>query len=218
MGFTCVTDGMDELNQVIDSLGNAAQGAASMGLFEAAGVYADEVSKAIDAIAVSPFKYASRKKGETRYPSPEEKAILKAAGAAGIAKFKKNGVSVNTSIGFNNAGYAPVTWQTKRHKGRTSYKWNGKNVKHASKVGKEEKGVDVKPIPVIANAINSGTGFMRKQPFFRKATSRAKVKAADEFERAVIAALDSTAKIIGRSGHIYSSKVDWAANGWKYGD
>ena len=29
-----------------------------------------------------------------------------------------------------------------------------------------------KPIPLIANAINSGTSFMQKQPFFRKATSR----------------------------------------------
>ena len=29
-----------------------------------------------------------------------------------------------------------------------------------------------KPIPMIANAINSGTSFMQKQPFFRKATSK----------------------------------------------
>lgn len=28
------------------------------------------------------------------------------------------------------------------------------------------------PIPLIANAINSGTSFRKKQPFFRKATSR----------------------------------------------
>ena len=28
------------------------------------------------------------------------------------------------------------------------------------------------PVPLIANAINSGTSFMQKQPFFRKATSR----------------------------------------------
>lgn len=215
MGYTCVTEGMEELNQALDSLGNAAQGAASAGLFEAAGVYADEVSKAIDAIAVSPYKYASRKRGETRDPSPEEKAILKGAGAAGIAKFKKNGVSVDTSIGFNNAGYAPVTWGTKRHKGRTNYKWDGKRATHASKGG---TGTDVKPIPMIANAINSGTGFMKKQPFFRKATSRAKGKAAEAFERTASAALDNAAAIVGKSGHVYSGKIDLAANGWKYGD
>lgn len=28
------------------------------------------------------------------------------------------------------------------------------------------------PIPMIANAINSGTSFMKRQPFFRKATSK----------------------------------------------
>ena len=28
------------------------------------------------------------------------------------------------------------------------------------------------PVPMIANAINSGTSFMKKQPFFRKATAR----------------------------------------------
>ena len=28
------------------------------------------------------------------------------------------------------------------------------------------------PIPMIANAINSGTSFMKRQPFFRKVTSR----------------------------------------------
>ena len=28
------------------------------------------------------------------------------------------------------------------------------------------------PVPVIVNAINSGTSFMRKQPFFRKAVSK----------------------------------------------
>ena len=215
MAYTSVTDGMDELKHALDSLGNAAQGAASAGLFEAAGVYADEVSKAIDAIAVSPYKYASRKRGETREPSPEEKAMLKGAGAAGIAKFKKNGISVNTSVGFNNAGYAPVPWKTKRRKARTNYKWNGKTVTQARGGG---KGDNVKPVPMIANAINSGTGFMRKQPFFRKATSRAKGKAAEAFEAAAVSVLDSAAQVTGKSGHVYKSKVDWAMNGWKYGD
>ena len=35
-----------------------------------------------------------------------------------------------------------------------------------------------KPIPMIANAINSGTSFMQRQPFFRKATSRSGAAAA----------------------------------------
>ena len=191
MAYRSVTEGMEELSRALDSLGNAAQGVASVGLFEAAGVYADEVSRAVDGIAVSPYKYASRKRGETRDPSPEERAMLQGAGAAGIAKFKKTGVSVNTRVGFNNAGYAPAPWATKRHKGRTTYKWNGKEVNHASK---SREGADVKPIPMIANAINSGTGFMRKQPFFRKAVSRAKGNAEAAFDAAATAALDKLAQ------------------------
>ena len=35
-----------------------------------------------------------------------------------------------------------------------------------------------KPIPLIANSINSGTSFMQRQPFFRKATSRSGAAAA----------------------------------------
>ena len=55
-------------------------------------------------------------------------------------------------------------------------------------------GTNIKPSPVIANAINSGTSFMEKQPFFRKATSRAKGKAQEAFEKTVLAALDQAAE------------------------
>ena len=36
----------------------------------------------------------------------------------------------------------------------------------------------MKPIPQIANAINSGTSFMQKQPFFRNAVNKSKEKAS----------------------------------------
>lgn len=46
-----------------------------------------------------------------------------------------------------------------------------------------------KPVAVIANAINSGTSFMKKQPFIRKAVSQSKGKATEvitgEVERLV---------------------------------
>ena len=38
--------------------------------------------------------------------------------------------------------------------------------------GYAQIGSKTKPIPQIANAINSGTSFMQKQPFFRKAFSQ----------------------------------------------
>ena len=86
MAYKCVTEGMEELVQVMDQLGNAGRAAAAAGLYEAAGVYADAVSGAVNGIAVEPFKYAAG--GRKRKPSPEEKAALKGAGGAGIAKFR----------------------------------------------------------------------------------------------------------------------------------
>ena len=73
-------------------------------------------------------------------PSPEEKAILEKA-KHGVARFRNDGTKIQTSIGFDNAGYAEL---------------NGKT----------------KPIPLIANSINHGTSFMKKQPFLRKAFSQ----------------------------------------------
>ena len=137
MAYTMKTDGMDELSRMLSNLGNAAQGVAAASLYEGAGVMADAVSQAVHGIATEPFRYAGG--GRKRKPSPEEKAILEAA-PKGVAKFQKNGLSVSTSVGLANSGYA--------------------------RLGNAQK-----PVPQIANAINSGTSFMEKQPFFRKAVS-----------------------------------------------
>lgn len=191
MAYKCVTEGMGELTKALNSLGNAAQGAASAGLYEAAGVYADEISAGVQGISTEPFKFAAG--GRKRKPSPEEKAALLSAGAAGIAKFNKNGVSVDTSVGFNAAGYAPVNFKGMGKNARTNYRYN-KKTNMASQSRYAKGGTNIKPIPVIANAINSGTSFMEKQPFFRKATSRAKGKAQEAFEKTVLAALDQAAE------------------------
>ena len=125
---------------------DAAPGIAAKALYKGAGVVADEISKGARSVRTTPFKYAAG--GRMRDPSPEEKEALVSAGAAGIAKFRKTGNSVNTSVGYGRSGYASV---------------NGKQ----------------KPVAVIANAINSGTSFMRKQPFIRKAVSQSRGKATD---------------------------------------
>ena len=41
------------------------------------------------------------------------------------------------------------------------------------------------PIPLIVNAINSGTSFMKKQPFFRKAASKATPKAVQAMKNTI---------------------------------
>lgn len=41
------------------------------------------------------------------------------------------------------------------------------------------------PIPAIVNAINSGTSFMRKQPFVRKAAGTASNKVLEEMRKSI---------------------------------
>lgn len=47
-----------------------------------------------------------------------------------------------------------------------------------------------KPIPQIANAINSGTSFMKKQPFFRQAVEKSAGAAAGAIEGGIESRLD----------------------------
>lgn len=168
MPYSINATGLEELQANFERLGKAAMGIASVGVYKGAGVIADSVGTGIQGISSAPFMYA--KNGEKRMPSPEEVAMLQGA-AYGIAKHRKNGLSVQTRIGFDNSGYAVATWNHQSNKVRTKYKWmNGKAVS-AQKIG-AGGGASLKPIPLIANAINSGTSFMNKQPFFRRAVSK----------------------------------------------
>ena len=151
MPYRMKVDGMAELAKQLEDLGNAAQGVAAASLYEGAGVMADAVSRAVRGIATEPFRYATE--GNRRKPSPEEKALLEAA-PKGVARFRRDGVSVSTSVGLSNAGYGQL-------------------------------GSKTKPVPQIANAINSGTSFMQKQPFFRKATSQANSAAVGAIESGI---------------------------------
>ena len=156
MAFKIQVTGFEELNRKMGKLPENAAKVAAEALYEGAGVVADKVSSAVQGIATEPFKYAAR--GKKRKPSPEEKAIV--AGAKhGVAKFRKTGVSVQTSVGYQNAGYASL---------------NGKT----------------KPVPLIANSINSGTSFMQKQPFMRKAFSQSKGPATAAIENGIKARED----------------------------
>lgn len=163
MPYYIKTEGMDELIQKLEKAGDRALGVGARALYKGAGVVADAISSGARSIATEPFKYAGG--GTKRKPSPEEKAILNAAGAAGIAKFDKNGLSVNTAVGYNRSGYAQVNWNHMSNKARTKYKIKG--------------GGNAKPVAVIANAINSGTSFMAKQPIFRRAATQARGAASE---------------------------------------
>ena len=169
MPYYIKTEGMDELIQKLEKAGDRALGVGARALYKGAGVVADAISSGARSIATEPFKYAHE--GMKRKPSPDEKAILNAAGAAGIAKFDKNGLSVNTAVGYNRSGYAQVNWNHMSNKARTKYKIKG--------------GGNAKPVAVIANAINSGTSFMEKQPFIRKAITKSKGAAQGAMEATI---------------------------------
>jgi HK97 gp10 family phage protein len=152
MAYSIQVTGMEELLNKMDKLPEIADKVAAEALYEGAGVVADQVSRAVHGIATKRFKYPAPP-GKQRMPSPEEKAILENA-SKGISKFRKNGLSVSTSVGFARSGYGNL---------------NGKTV----------------PVPMIANAINSGTSFMKKQPFLRKAFSQSKSKATAAIEAGI---------------------------------
>ncbi len=88
MPYQITVEGMAEVSELLDNLGEQAEAIAAKALYEGARVMADEINDQIKKIKTAPFKYA--KGGETRLPSPEEKAILETHGV-GIAKFDKSG-------------------------------------------------------------------------------------------------------------------------------
>lgn len=151
MAFKLEVKGLNELIQQMGKVPENAAKVASLALYDGAGVMADTLSNAVNSIATEPFKYAGG--GKKRKPSPEEKQIIVNA-RRGIAKFRKTGDGVNTSVGFQNSGYAELNGETK-------------------------------PVPLIANSINSGTSFMQKQPFIRKAFSQGKGPATAAIEASI---------------------------------
>ena len=180
MPFNFNWEGTDELLRKMDKLPEKARDIAAEALYEGAGVTADAVSREIRGISTEKFKYV--KGGKKRLPSPEEKQIL-INGKYGVAKFRKTGLSVQTSVGFQKAGYAKITWNHARTNIRTKYKMGKKgHMVHAS----QGSGDSMKPIPLIANAINHGTSFMKSQPFLRKAFTQS--------ESAALAAIDAGIK------------------------
>ena len=180
MAYQIEIDGMAELSEMLEKMEEAAPGVAARALFEGAGIMADAMRKEIKSIKTADFRYA--KAGEKRLPSPEEKAALEEA-PVGIAKFDKNGVEVDTSVGFQQSGYVSVNFRHMSSSARTNYKgvrFKGQNINASSTLrfaGIKDKGQNMKPVGVIANAINSGTSFMERQPFVRKAAKAGGTKA-----------------------------------------
>ena len=187
MAYRFKSEGVTELMKTITALSDRAEFVASVALYEGAGVMVKAIEAEANRIQTAPFQYAAG--GEMRLPSPEEKEIVTGADAFGIAEFRKRLGSVDTSVGYNRSGYAPVNWNHMSSSARTNYKAQRfKNLDNMTTstlkfAGVYKRGVqNMKPIGVIANSINSGTSFMKKQPFMRRAVT----KATPEAEKAII--------------------------------
>ena len=186
MKYSIQAEGLDEVGKMLNELGDSAKFVASFSLYEGAKVLADAVTQEAKTIQTEPFHYAAVNGVTFRLPSPEEKEIITNNGAMGIAHFKEYGNGVDTSIGYNGSGYAPVNWNHMSSKARTNYKaqsfkgLENMTTRTLKAAGVYRRGVqNMKPIGVIANAINSGTSFMKKQPFFRRAVSRSTADAVN---------------------------------------
>lgn len=197
MAYTLKIEGMDDIVAMLADVEDSAQGIAAQALYKGAGIVADAISKGARGLRTAPFKYAAG--GAQREASPEEKAILVENGAAGIAKFDKTGNYVGTAVGYSRTGYGMVDWNHMNSKARTNYKIKGMQAtwsyKTHLKKGSDGHAVydktanrglsNAKAVAVIANAINSGTSFMKKQPFIRKATTQSKAKATEAIQQTV---------------------------------
>ena len=179
MSYSIEAKGLDDVMRKLDELGKQGQQIVARGLYEGAGVMADKVSREVHGISTEPFHYASG--GQKRKPSPEEKAIIEHA-RKGVSKFKKTATRVETHVGIGD-GYATINWNHARSGLRRKYKigYGGKVRQSQSQEGKSS-GRSAKPVYVVLNAINSGTSFMQKQPFMRKAFSQSESAAKAAIE------------------------------------
>ena len=192
-------EGIKELYDALKKAEDKSLGIAAQALYEGARVVADAVGKEVRGISTEPFKYA--KSGEKRKPSPEEKNALTMA-PHGVAKFRKKLDRVDTTVGYNQAEYVDVNFSHMNSNVRTNYKRvNFKGHEHTATTtlnylnrithGNLGKGAqNTKPVGVIANSINSGTSFMIKQPFIRKAFQQTKSQATEIIEAGIVARIN----------------------------
>ena len=142
------TTGLDAEIQALTQLATKASEVAAKALYKGAGIMADEYKRAVNGMPTEKNRFV--KPGDPpRHATEAEKNAV--ARAIGIARYRNTDDDVNTSIGIGTGGYA-TNIRTKKYP-------NGK------------------PIPLIANGINSGSSFIIKYPFARQAEAAGKAKA-----------------------------------------
>ena len=162
MAWTMQYTGLTEFSESLNELANAADDIASKGLYDGARVIADAIAEAVDSLPIDNRYMPTRGKPLNvigRKDLHEVKAAL------GIAKFRHEMYSVDTSVGFD--GYLSR---------------------------KEKNYPNGVPIPMVVASIEHGSSFRKKNPFIRKAANAMKAKAQAAIAAAGLKMVDDIMK------------------------
>ena len=100
------TDGIEELDRMLETLGEMAGTIAAYAMYDGAAVVADAYAKAVKSIRTGPRNWPGPMRNKARLALPEEKIAL--TGRTGIAKFQGDGgAEINTMIGASE-GYVQI--------------------------------------------------------------------------------------------------------------
>ena len=136
---TTFSDGINEYLQTLNRLGKEIEGISKQAVYEGAKIIADEIKNNIEALSTDE-EWGTPKKMKAGPTKAEKENIAR---GLGIAHMQDNKGTINTKIGYDDAGY-------------------------------DENN---KPIQMIARSVNSGTSFMKKNPFFEKGVRNSRNKA-----------------------------------------
>lgn len=136
---TTFSDGINEYLQTLNRLGKEIEEISKQAVYEGAKIIADEIKNNIEALSTDE-EWGTPKKMKAGPTKAEKENIAR---GLGIAHMQDNKGTINTKIGYDDAGY-------------------------------DENN---KPIQMIARSVNSGTSFMKKNPFFEKGVRNSRNKA-----------------------------------------
>ena len=153
---TTFSDGINEYLQTLNRLGKEIEGISKQAIYEGAKIIADEIKNNIEALPTDE-EWGTPKKMKAGPTKAEKENIAR---GLGIAHVQDNKGTINTKIGYDDAGY-------------------DKNNK---------------PIQMISRSVNSGTSFMKKNPFFEKGVRNSRNKAKQKMIEVAEKELEKIAK------------------------
>ena len=153
---TTFSDGINEYLQTLNRLGKEIEWISKKAVYEGAKIIAEEIKNNIEALSTDEV-WGTPKKMKAGPTKAEKENIAR---GLGIAHMQDNKGTINTKIGYDDAGY-------------------------------DENN---KPIQMIARSVNSGTSFMKKNPFFEKGVRNSRNKAKQKMIEVAEKELGKTVK------------------------